>query len=140
MWTTLGNLFNRRPNRKTSAKTGWKSRYAPSAERNTRVRPEVHALEQRLVMTAATFGPGSLIIDMGQSTQTVGNALKPYGLVYDLVTNFRVPVEWAIDPNKSTFRLDAGNPIPYDFTATTTNGVKSYAGGSFIVDENEPPA
>ena len=136
MWTTLGNLFNRRTNRKAGTKTGWKSRYAPSAERNTRVRPEVHALEQRLVMTAATFGPGSLIIDMGQSTQTVGNALKPYGLVYDLVTNFRVPVEWAIDPNKSTFRLDAGNPIPYDFTATTTNGVKSYAGGSFIVDEN----
>lgn len=103
MWNTLGNLFNRKNTRKTATKSPWKSRYAASAERNNRVRPEVHALEQRLVMTAATFGPGSLIIDMGQSTQTVGNALKPYGLVYDLVTNFRVPVEWAIDPNKSTF-------------------------------------
>ena len=38
-----------------------------------------------------SFVPGALIVDMGQTTQTVGNALKPYGLVYDLVTNFKVP-------------------------------------------------
>ena len=74
---------------------------------------------------------------MGQATQTVGTALKPYGLVYDLVTNFKVPVNWAINPNK-TF---AGNPpaTPADFTATiitgpNTTGTKSYSGGSFIID------
>jgi hypothetical protein len=39
------------------------------------------------------------VIDMGQP-QTVGNALKPYGLLYDLVTNQRIPVSWAIQPNK----------------------------------------
>ena len=71
---------------------------------------------------------------MGQSTQTVGNALKPYGLVYDMVTNFKVPVNWAINPAKTTFRLDSGDPIPVDFTATITTGTKAYSGGSFIID------
>ena len=81
-----------------------------------------------------TFTSGAYIIDMGQPTQTVGNALKPYGLVYDLVTNFKVPVNWAINPDKTTFRLDPADPIPVDFTATTTAGTKSYSGGSFIID------
>jgi hypothetical protein len=81
-----------------------------------------------------TFKAGSYVIDMGRPTQTNGNALKPYGLIYDLVTNYHVPVNWAINPAKTTFRLDAGDPIPVDFTATTTAGVKSYGGGSFIVD------
>ena len=71
---------------------------------------------------------------MGQPTQTVGNALKPYGLVYDMVTNLKVPVNWAINPAKTTFRLDAGDAIPVDFTATITTGTKSYSGGSFIID------
>jgi hypothetical protein len=90
------------------------------------------------VLAQQAFQPGSLIVDMGQSTQTVGNALKPYGLVYDMVTNFKVPVNWAINPAKTTFRLDAGNPIPVDFTATIVSGAgtvsKQYAGGSFIID------
>ena len=81
-----------------------------------------------------TFAAGAYLIDMGQPTQTVGNALKPYGLVYDMVTNFKVPVNWAINPAKTTFRLDAGDPIPVDFTATITTGTKSYSGGSFIID------
>jgi hypothetical protein len=75
---------------------------------------------------------------MGQPTQTIANSLKPYGLVYDLVTNFKVPVDWAINPNKTTFRLDAADPIPIDFSATITSGTttatKSYGGGSFIID------
>ncbi|HEX3148122.1 MAG TPA: hypothetical protein VHR66_08550, partial [Gemmataceae bacterium] len=83
---------------------------------------------------ATSFASGSYLIDMGQATQTVGNGLKPYGLVYDLVTNFKVPVNWAINPAKTTFRLDAGEPIPVDFTATVTTGTKSYSGGSFIID------
>src|SRR5262245_18869291 len=94
----------------------------------------VEALERRETPVATSFTPGAYLIDMGQSTQTIGNALKPYGLVYDMVTNFKVPVNWAINPAKTTFRLDAGNPIPVDFTATITTGTKNYAGGSFIID------
>ena len=65
--------------------------------------------------------------------QTVGNALKPYGLVYDMVTNFKVPVDWAINPAKTTYAFN--NPAAsVDFTATITTGTKNYSGGSFIID------
>jgi uncharacterized repeat protein (TIGR01451 family) len=64
---------------------------------------------------------GAYVIDMGQSTQTVANSLKPYGLVYELVVKKAIPVKWAIDPNK--------NREGVDFTA---NG-KPYKGGSFII-------
>jgi hypothetical protein len=100
-------------------------------------RPCLETLEGRLTPSGGleTFAPGSEIVDMGQATQTVGNALKPYGLVYDLVANYKVPVDWAINPNK-TF---AGNPTappgtPADFTATITTGTKSYFGGPFIIE------
>src|SRR5262249_28370376 len=86
----------------------------------------LEALESRVTPALTTFAPGAYIIDMGQATQTVGNALKPYGLVYDMVTNFKVPVNWAINPNKTTFRLDPADPFPVDFTATITTGTKSY--------------
>src|SRR3954468_15581528 len=102
--------------------------------RRRRALMSLEALEDRTVPSSTTFLPGAYIIDMGQSTQTVGNALKPYGLVYDMVTNFKVPVNWAIAPAKTTFRLNPGDPIPFDFTATITTGTKSYSGGSFIID------
>src|SRR6187549_879263 len=92
------------------------------------------ALESRETPAAATFGAGAYLVDMGQATQTVGNALKPYGLVYDMVTNFKVPVTWAINPAKTTFRLDTGDAFPIDFMATITTGPKGYSGGSFIID------
>jgi hypothetical protein len=100
------------------------------------LRPYLEFLEAREtpVSGLTSFAPGADIIDMGQPTQTVANALKPYGLVYDLVTNFKVPVDWAINPAKTTFRLNPGDPIPVDFTATITTGAKSYSGGSFIID------
>jgi uncharacterized repeat protein (TIGR01451 family) len=100
------------------------------------LRRVLEALESRVTPTLSTFASGSYIIDMGQATQTIGNALKPYGLVYDLVTNYKVPVNWAINPSKTTFRLDTGNPVPVDFTATITTGTKSYSGGSFIIDSS----
>lgn len=98
------------------------------------IRPSISFLEDRVIPATSLFASGAYIIDMGQATQSVGNALKPYGLVYDLVTNFKVPVNWAINPAKSTFRLDSGDAIPVDFTATITTGTKSYSGGSFIID------
>ena len=58
---------------------------------------------------------------MGITPQTTGNALKPYGLVYDLVRNYDVPVYWAINPNK----LKDGNDFVYNGTA--------YKGGTFII-------
>jgi len=47
-----------------------------------------------------TFAPGAYVIDMGQATQTVANSLKPYGMVYDLVQNKHIPIDWAINPNR----------------------------------------
>lgn len=69
----------------------------------------------------ATFPAGSYIIDMGQS-QTVASALKPYGLVYELVRTQRTPVSWAINPAKSKDGVD--------FVFNN----KSYKGGPFIID------
>jgi uncharacterized repeat protein (TIGR01451 family) len=69
-----------------------------------------------------SFAPGAFVIDMGQATQTVANSLKPYGMVYDLMQNQHIPVDWAINPNKAVFGAD--------FSA----GGKSYSGGPFIIE------
>jgi hypothetical protein len=68
-----------------------------------------------------SFPAGSFIVDMGVTPQTNANALKPYGLVYDLVRNYDVPVHWAINPNKLKDGIDF-----------TYNG-SSYKGGPFII-------
>jgi len=44
----------------------------------------------------------SFYINMGVVPQTLSNGLKPYGLLYDLMTNYQVPIYWAIRPNKPT--------------------------------------
>ena len=63
-----------------------------------------------------TVPAGSYVIDMGQP-QTIGSGVKPYGLIFDLVTNERVPVWWVIDPPKrkteSTLRPTAAVPSSY---------------------------
>jgi hypothetical protein len=59
---------------------------------------------------------------MGQPTQTIANSLTPYGMVYDLVQNQHIPIDWARNPN---------NPV---FGADFTAGGKSYLGGSFIIE------
>jgi hypothetical protein len=41
--------------------------------------------------TTKTIKAGSFIIDMGVVPQTVGNGLKPYGLIYDLIINCKCP-------------------------------------------------
>lgn len=64
---------------------------------------------------------GSKIIDMGVTPQTVGNGLKPYGLIYDLIKNYNVPILWAIKSNKTK---DAADFIQ--------DGV-TYRGGPFII-------
>src|SRR5262245_27640953 len=49
-------------------------------------RPQIKALEPRETPVTESFAAGSYVIDKGQPTQTIGNALKPYSLVYGMVT------------------------------------------------------
>ena len=70
-----------------------------------------------------TLPIGSSIINMGVSPQTIANGLKPYGLIYQLVRNHKVPVIWAINPSKAKDAKDF-----------TYNGV-DYRGGTFVIEE-----
>jgi hypothetical protein len=71
--------------------------------------------------TIENIPAGSYVINMGVTPQTVANALKPYGLVFDLVRNYQVPIKWVIEPTK----LRNGNDFSY-------NG-NDYRGGPFII-------
>lgn len=68
-----------------------------------------------------TLDTGSFIINMGITPQTYNNGLRPYGMVYDLVENYQVPVKWVIKPGKTTGDIDFSH-----------NGI-DYRGGPFIV-------
>lgn len=68
-----------------------------------------------------TVKTGSFIINMGVTPQTINNGLKPYGLVYDLMKNYKVPVWWIINPTKTKDGADF-----------THNGI-TYKGGAFVV-------
>ncbi len=68
-----------------------------------------------------TFGTGSFIINMGIAPQTPSNGLKPYGLIYELIKNYDVPVKWVINPSKIKDGIDF-----------TYNG-QNYRGGTFII-------
>jgi hypothetical protein len=69
----------------------------------------------------SAFQAGSFIVNMGVSPQTNFNALLPYGMVYDLVRNYNVPVYWIINPNKLKDGIDFSH-----------NGI-DYRGGPFII-------
>jgi SprB repeat len=71
--------------------------------------------------TTETIASGSFIINMGQTPQTVNNGLKPYGLLYDLLKNYSVPIKWVINTTKGKDGVDF-----------THNGI-NYAGGTFII-------
>lgn len=64
----------------------------------------------------------SYIINMGIVPQTFGNGLRPYGLVYDLLTNYNVPVKWVINPNKVKDGVDFHHNNIF------------YKGGAFVID------
>ena len=68
-----------------------------------------------------TLTTGAFIINMGVVPQTIANGLKPYGMLYDLVKNYGVPIKWVINPTK----LKDG----IDFTYNAVD----YKGGTFIV-------
>jgi len=48
-------------------------------------------------ITYENMPTGSFIINMGIVPQTVGNALKPYGMIYDLIKNYGVPIKWIVN-------------------------------------------
>ena len=68
-----------------------------------------------------TMSAGSFIINMGVTPQTVANGLKPYGLIYDLISNYSVPVKWIIEPTKAKDGVDF------------TYNLVQYKGGPFII-------
>ena len=68
-----------------------------------------------------TIKPGSFIINMGITPQTINNGLKPYGLVYEMLKTYRVPVKWIIKTGKVKDDIDFIH-----------NGI-SYKGGTFII-------
>ncbi len=70
-----------------------------------------------------TMPTGSFIVNMGITPQTVGNALKPYGMIYDLIYNYGVPIKWVVNPNKVKDGIDF-----------SYNG-DDYRGGPFILQE-----
>ncbi len=78
-------------------------------------------LSNRAAAQSTTFKSGSAIIDMGASSPTVANSLKPYGLIYALLKNNHVPVSCVINASKVKDGIDF-----------TYNG-KAYKGGTFIV-------
>jgi SprB repeat len=69
-----------------------------------------------------TIAAGSFIIDMGVTPQTISNGLKPYGLVYEMLKTYSVPVEWIINTSK----IKDGVDFNY-------NG-KDYKGGPFVIE------
>lgn len=52
------------------------------------------------------FSAGSYIINMGERPQTHANALKAYGLLYDLLQNHEVDIKWIINPDKAKDGID----------------------------------
>jgi uncharacterized repeat protein (TIGR01451 family)/MYXO-CTERM domain-containing protein len=51
--------------------------------------------------SAGDTDAGALIVDLGTTPQTQGNALKPYGMAYDLVKNQKIPLLWAYNTSKA---------------------------------------
>ena len=76
-----------------------------------------------LLAQTKTISSGSVIINMGIMPQSYGNALKPYGLVYNFLTVQKVPVIWSINPTKLKDGVDF-----------TVDGI-DFRGGPFIIEK-----
>ncbi len=79
----------------------------------------IHA--QSIFAQVENLSTGSFIVNMGITPQTVANGLKPYGLVYDLVRNYSVPVRWVIASGKVKDGVD------FSYNGT------QFKGGTFII-------
>ena len=76
----------------------------------------------RILAADETLPSGAFIVNMGIVPQTTGNALKPYGMLYDLVVNYKVPIKWVINTSKGK----DGTDFTYAGTA--------FKGGPFIIE------
>ena len=72
-----------------------------------------------------TFPTGSYIVDMGDASSDDAQ-LKPYGLIYDLVLNAKVPVYWVINGSKTS---QTGVDLTYDG--------KGYISGPFVISGDD---
>jgi hypothetical protein len=79
------------------------------------------SIPQKAKAGTETLSTGSFIIDMGQLPQTFSNGIRPYGMIYDLIVNYKVPVKWIIESTK----VKDGTDFTYNATA--------YKGGPFIL-------
>ncbi len=79
----------------------------------------IHA--QSIFAQTENLSTGSFIVNMGITPQTIANGLKPYGLVYDLVRNYSVPVRWVIASGKVKDGVD------FSYNGT------QFKGGTFII-------
>ncbi|OIQ28280.1 MAG: hypothetical protein BM564_09410 [Bacteroidetes bacterium MedPE-SWsnd-G2] len=67
------------------------------------------------------FSAGACVIDMGIVPQTENNALVPYGLIYDLVQNYDIPIYWVINPTKTFVNAsNITNQTDISVSGTTT--------------------
>jgi len=75
-----------------------------------------------------TFPTGSYIINMGvfvnNKISDIKTQLKPYGMIYDLIKNYNIPIYWIISPIKVKDGADF-----------TYNGI-NYKGGTFIIHKS----
>lgn len=76
-----------------------------------------------------TIPAGSYLINMGVTPQTKNNALRPYGMIYDLSKNYGVAVNWYINPSKGKDGIDL-----------THNGTDYKSGVFIILQQYRTPA
>ena len=86
---------------------------------------------------------GSFIVNTGVVPQNNNNGLKPFGLIYDLVKNYQVPIKWVIEPTKVKDGVDfvynnvdyKGGPfiVPSEFITPTVTTRISYWQGQGVV-------
>lgn len=93
--------------------------------------------------TSVTVPTGSFIINMGVTPQTIGNALKPYGMMYDLVRFYGVTLYWSINSAKAKDGIDFSHNgidykgsafvIPAEYRTPTVNARIAYWQGQGVV-------
>ncbi|HYQ03073.1 MAG TPA: Ig-like domain-containing protein [Polyangiaceae bacterium] len=77
--------------------------------------------------SATDTDPGALIVDLGTTPQTQGNALKPYGLAYDLVKNQKIPLIWAYNTSKT-----ANTDVDFSVDGRAFRGSAFVIPGAFV--------
>jgi uncharacterized repeat protein (TIGR01451 family) len=95
--------------------------------------------------TPFTYTGGSWIVDAGfdaapvDGIQTKPNGLQPYGLMYHLLVNLQVPVNWVIANGKTAGIAPTGKIDQTDFTISVRLNragaatLKTYKSGAFVI-------